>query len=112
MITVLVRIKLPADKQDREAWLEHAKRIAPNFLGLDGLVRKHFILGEDGYGGGVYTWESRAKAEAFYAGPWRQGIIDMFGTEPEFTWFESPVIVDNEAGEVKLDETGFRRSAA
>jgi hypothetical protein len=111
MITVYVRLKLP-EGMTREQWLAHAKRIAENFRDLPGLLRKNFILGEDGYGGGIYTWTDRKTAETFYAGPWRAGIIEMFGTPPEFTWFDSPVIVDNEAGRLVVDDAGFRRDAA
>lgn len=111
MITVYVRLKLPQG-MTRAQWLAHAKRLAGNFREVPGLLRKSFVLGEDGHAGGLYTWRDRASAEAFYAGPWREGIIKMFGAPPEFTWFESPVVVDNEAGEIRIADENFERAAA
>lgn len=111
MITVYVRLKLPQG-MTRAQWLAHAKRIAGNFRDVPGLLRKSFILGEDGCGGGLYTWADRASAEAFYAGPWREGILQMFGAPPEFVWFESPVVVDNEGGAIRIDDANFERAAA
>ena len=111
MITVYVRLKVP-DGMTREQWLSHARRIAENFRGVPGLLRKAFVLGDDGYAGGIYTWTDRATAEAFYAGAWRDGIIEMFAAPPEFTWFESPVIVDNVRGEIEIETDGFLGEAA
>ena len=40
---------------------------APKYRGVKGLVRKHYVVSEDGTtAGGVYIWNSRAEAEALY----------------------------------------------
>lgn len=101
MITAVVTIKAPAGLT-REQYAEDVKKIAENFRGVPGLIRKNFLFSEEGIGGGVYTWETREAADALYAGPWRDNIIDRFGVEPDIVFFDSPVIVDNEAGEIKI----------
>ena len=104
MITAFVTVKLPQELT-REKWLESVTNIAARFQGVPGLARKNFIFNRDtGLGGGVYTWESREIAEAFYAGPWRENIVRMFGVEPEIQYFDSPVIVDNIAGRIELTD--------
>ena len=48
--------------------------------------------------GGVYLWETRATAEAVYNNEWKARVKQLYGSEPEITWFDTPVIVDNQAG--------------
>ena len=100
MITVVVRFKLPADVTLAAA-TELFKGSAPKYQNLPGLVRKYYLYGE-GQGGGVYLWKSRADAEKVYTAEWRRMIADRYGAEPEITFFESPVIVDNETQQVQV----------
>ena len=105
MITAIVQFKVAKDA-DRAQILENMKNVAPKFENMPSLVRKNFLFdGERGIGGGVYTWESREAAEAVYAeaGPWREAIRNLYGVDPEITYFETPVIVDNATGEIKTD---------
>lgn len=102
MITALVQFKLPASKS-REEVIELFKGSAPKYREMPGLVRKYYILSEDGHGGGVYLWNSREEAESVYSPEWRQMIEERFGAPPVITYFEAPVIVDNLRGEVVVD---------
>ena len=79
-------------------------KIAPGFRDVPGLISKHFIWSETGYAGGVYQWQSRQAAEAFYSGPWRQGIIERYGVEPQIGYFEVFCIADNAASTVRTFE--------
>ena len=54
--------------------------------------------------GGVYQWETLEDAQAFYSGPWLQGIIDRYGVEPEVEHFTVFCITDNEKHEVRVLE--------
>jgi hypothetical protein len=83
--------------------LEEAARTfeptAPKYQGLSGLVRKYYLRSEDGCrAGGVYLWETRAAAEAVYSSEWKARVKQLYGSEPEISWFDTPVIVDNRAG--------------
>ena len=100
MHTAIVTIPLPPDLT-REQYAAYTSEIAARFQGVPGLVRKNFLFSrEAGLGGGVYTWTDRAEGERFYAGVWRDNIVNRFGVEPKIEWFYSPVIVDNEAGKI------------
>jgi hypothetical protein len=103
MITAIVQFKVSQDTR-RDEVLNNMRNVAPRFENIPGLIRKNFLLDADhGIGGGVYTWESREAAEALYAadGPWRAAIRDLYGVEPQITWFETPIIVDNASGEIQ-----------
>lgn len=103
MITTLVQFKLPQPltrAQAREAFLGSA----PKYRAVPGLIRKVYLLTEDGgTGGGVYFWNSRADAERLFDDEWRRFIRDKYDTEPTVTYFDSPVTVDNVAGEIVSD---------
>lgn len=78
---------------------------APKYQGVPGLLRKHYVLSEDGAtAGGVYLWNSKADAEAMYTEAWRAFVRGKYGTQPNVTYFESPVTVDNVANQVFTDE--------
>jgi hypothetical protein len=74
---------------------------APTYQGVPGLLRKHYVLSEDGLtAGGIYLWESKAQAQALYTDAWRGFVREKYGTEPAILWFDSPVVVDNLAGQI------------
>jgi hypothetical protein len=114
MITAIVRYRLPPSI-DHDACLAHFEKISPGFRAADGLISKHFIWSERGIAGGVYQWQSLDKAKSFYSGPWRQGIIERYGMEPEIEYFEVFCITDNAKGRVEVlgrPKSNARRSGA
>ena len=103
MITTLTTFQLP-----KPITLEEAREIflstAPKYRDVAGLVRKVYVLSEDGKtAGGIYLWNSRADAEAMYTESWRAFVRSKYGTDPSVTYFESPVVVDNVTNEIISD---------
>jgi hypothetical protein len=42
-----------------------------------------------------------------YSGEWRERVEKLYGAEPVITWFDSPVIVDNQmGGKITSDAAG------
>ncbi len=104
MITVLTSFTLP-----KPITREEARNIflstAPTYRGVPGLFQKTYVLSQDGRKvGGVYFWNSRSEADAMYTEAWRSFVRQKYATEPEVTYFESPVVVDNVAQKVLTDE--------
>ena len=100
MITALVQIKLPESMTVDKAQAVFAET-APKYREVKGLIRKYYLLSEDGEtAGGVYLWESRKAAEQLYTDDWKEFILQKYGTEPSVTYFNSPVIVDNLLGKI------------
>ena len=100
MITALVQIKLPEPMTQDKAQ-EVFAGTAPKYRGVKGLIRKYYLLSEDGEtAGGVYLWESREAAKQLYTDDWQAFIMQKYGTNPSVTYFDSPVIVDNLVGQI------------
>ena len=103
MITVIATYQLP-----KPITRDEARRIflstAPKYQDVPGLVRKYYVLSQDGNSvGGIYLWNSRAEAEALYTESWRAFVRDKYGTEPSLTYLDSPVVVDNLTREILSD---------
>ena len=103
MITAIVQYRLPPHI-DLAACAAHFRAIAPDFRDVPGLIRKEFIYAEDGRAGGVYLWQTWEAAEAFYTGPWLDGIRQRYGMDPQIKFFETACITDNATGAVLLPE--------
>ena len=104
MIIALVQFDLPqalSVAQAREVFAS----TAPRYQGLPGLVRKHYVLSEDGRtAGGMYLWQTRADAERQYNAEWRRFVTEKYGCAPRLSYFETPVIVDNLTGAIETPE--------
>lgn len=100
MITAIVQFELPGPVS-REKAQELFLGTAPKYREAPGLVRKYYLLSDDGAtAGGAYLWESREDADRMYTAEWRQHIARTYGAEPEVQFFETPVVVDNAIGEI------------
>jgi hypothetical protein len=98
VITAIVLYDLPP-LIGLEECRAHFTKIAPDFLKVPGFVRKQFICRHDGnVAGGAYLWESREAAEAFYNGPWRDGIRARYGCEPQISYYETLALADKPSG--------------
>jgi hypothetical protein len=103
MITALVQFKLP-QPVTREKAKEIFSSTAPKYREVHGLIRKYYLLSEDGKtGGGVYLWRSREDAEHFYTDDWKRFIAEKYGAESSVHYFSTPVVVDNLTGEIITD---------
>jgi len=100
MITAIATFQLP-----KPISLDEARKIflstAPKYLGVTGLIRKYYLLSQDGSTvGGVYLWNSREEADALYTEGWRAFVREKYGTDPSVVYMDSPVVVDNLSNEI------------
>ena len=103
MITALVQFTIPAP-MTREKAKEVFSSTAPKYQEAQGLIRKYYLLSEDGgTAGGVYLWQSREDAEQLYTKEWKDFIHEKYGAEPSIVYFHSPVVVDNLTKEIIKD---------
>lgn len=104
MITALVQFQLPQTITRNEARAIFLTT-APKYRDTPGLIRKYYILSQDGRtAGGIYLWKSRQDAELLYSQEWQKFILEKYGASPSVTYFESPVVVDNITGEIISDD--------
>ena len=99
---VVVQFDLP--KRSEEQAIKGGTASAPTYrnLGTKGLIRKDYLNGDAG-GGGVYLWESRAAAEAWFTEAKVAELTERFGARPKLTWYDTYVTVDNLAGETRVN---------
>lgn len=103
MITTITRFQLPPGLST-EAVKNAYREVAPKFKQPSGLLRKYFLVSEDGKtGGGVYLWNSMEQARTFSEGVLRPMIREKFKLEPSIEYFDAPVVVDNLTSEIVAD---------
>jgi hypothetical protein len=103
MITAIATFRLP-----NRLTVDEARSIfestAPRYQSQPGLIRKYYVLSEDGMtAGGVYLWKSRQAADALYSDAWRAFVTERYGAPPQVVYMESPVIVDNTTGQIIVE---------
>ncbi len=100
MITAIVTFALPQPITQEEAQKIFLST-APRYQNLPGLLRKYYVLSDDGRtAGGVYLWQSREAAQAVYDDAWRAFVREKYGSEPQLTYLHTPVVVDNLTHEI------------
>jgi len=96
MIIAQVRFEL-RESVSLEQITKKFESTAPKYKGRDGLVRKCYVRSEDGQTvGAFYFWKSRQHAEKTYTDEWKEMVRATYGAEPRITYFDSPVIVEND----------------
>ena len=103
MVTAFVQFKIPAP-MSRDQAKGVFMSTAPKYQAAPGLLRKYYLLSEDGgTAGGVYLWQSKEDAEQLYTQEWKNFVKEKYGSEPTIIYFQSPVIVDNLTKEIIKD---------
>lgn len=75
--------------------------VADRYLGVPGLIRKYFGFTEDAKSViGIYLWESRDAADAFYSPAWMAGVTERWGAAPTKTEWIVPVVAESVDGRV------------
>ncbi len=102
MIIAIVRIPTNGTKAPKDAMIERSVESTRIYRDVKGLRSKYY-LSNDAAGGGVYEFESREHAEAWFHGGWADWMEGRFGVRPTVELFDNNVVLDNEAGEVRVD---------
>ncbi|WFU52798.1 monooxygenase [Bradyrhizobium pachyrhizi] len=107
---VIVQFDLP--KRTEEQAIRGGMGSAPTYrkLATKGLIRKDYLNGEAGTGG-VYLWESREAAEAWFTEAKIAELTERFGARPRLTWYDTHVTVDNLTGETRVNQTALISAA-
>lgn len=100
MITVINTIRLP-NPLTRDEARKIFLSTAPTYRHVPGLLRKCYVLSDDGYTvGGVYLWNSREEAQAMYTDQWHAFVRERYGAPPSIVYLDTPVVVDNTTHEI------------
>jgi hypothetical protein len=75
--------------------------VAGNYLGVPGLIRKYFGFSEDASSViGIYLWETKDAADAFYSDEWLAGVTERWGAAPVKQEWIVPVVAESIDGRV------------
>lgn len=99
-VAVVVSIPLPSGIS-REQAIAAMQKSVPQYQALPGLARKYFTLSDDGRFGGIYLWNSRAEAQAWFSDGWRAKAAATYGAAPEVTYFDVPIVLETGAAATK-----------
>jgi len=95
MITEIVTFKI-SNSLDREAVVALYEKSVPGWRSNPHLIHKSFLYdAEAGRGGGVYLWDNQDAARESHGEAFQNRIREVFGSTPEFEYFETPVVIDN-----------------
>ncbi|MGR3321007.1 MAG: monooxygenase [Pseudooceanicola sp.] len=104
-------VQIPGLQRSEADAIAAARKSTSTYVDMPGLKRKYYLNGEAG-GGGVYLWESREAADAWYDENWADNMEKRFGARPTLTYYENYVVVDNDAGEVRVNGVAETAQAA
>lgn len=94
MIIAHVRFLVPAG--DRAEFEKKLQASVVKYEKLDGLIRKYYIMTENGEtAGGIYLWESKEKAQAWYTDEWKKNMTAAWGQAPMLEYLDCPIVVDS-----------------
>ena len=111
MLIAIVEIPRSSAKPEKDAAVARALDSADIYRKVDGLISKQYLSGDD-CGGGVYTFETRAAADAWFNEKWWGWIEERFGAKPTLKMYDHFVTVDNAAGVVRVDGNPVSSEAA
>ena len=104
MVIVVVTFRLPQPATSAQM-ADVFRSTAPKYVGVAGLLKKHYWLSEDGLrAGGIYLWVARADAERLYTDEWKERVSAKYGARPEIAYLSSPVSVNNSTGVVETHQ--------
>ena len=79
--------------------------VAGNYLGVRGLIRKYFGFSGDARSViGIYLWETKDAADAFYSEEWLAGVTERWGAAPVRQEWIIPVVAESVDGRVVAAE--------
>ena len=102
MIIALVQIPMEGPKRPGPDVIAQSLESTKIFHKVKGLRRKYYLKSEAG-GGGIYELATRADAGSWFNEGWADWMEGRFGVRPTLTLFESAVVLDNEADEVRVN---------
>lgn len=100
MITEVVLWRLP-EGMTRDEVTAKFRASVPAWRNRPSLVHKAFLYDEESRRvGGVYLWATIEAAREAHGPAFQERIRANFGAPPEFQYFDTPIVIDNQAKQV------------
>jgi hypothetical protein len=99
MITVIVNFKI-AEDVDENAIKQKFLETSPMYRDVSGLIRKNYLIDIERHtAGGVYTFDNLENAKMWFDQERINWLTNRYSS-PSITYFETPIVVDNESGNI------------
>ena len=90
-VSTLVTIPTPAGI-GKARLVQEFQAAIPTYRAVPGLLRKYFIITEDGRFGGIYLWKDQAAAEQWFNAAWKERARATYGTDATLEWFDTAIL--------------------
>ena len=90
-VSTLVTLPTPAGIGKAQL-VQEFQAALPTYRAVPGLLRKHFIITDDGRFGGIYLWKDQAAAEQWFNAGWQQRVRQTYGTDATLEWFDTAIL--------------------
>ncbi len=90
-VSTVVTVALPAGIA-RARLVQEFQASIPTYRAVPGLLRKHFIITDDGRFGGIYLWKDRAAADQWFNAAWKERVRATYGNDATLEWFDSAIL--------------------
>jgi hypothetical protein len=95
MHTVMWTFKVPAGTPKAKL-VETINATAHSYEGIPGLIRKYYGIAPDGASlVGIYLWDNKAAADAFYTPDWVAMVTKRWAAPPQRQEWETPMVVES-----------------
>jgi hypothetical protein len=95
MHTVMWTFQVPAGTPKARI-VDTINATAHAYSGIPGLIRKYYGIAPDGGSlVGIYLWENRAAADAFYTADWVAMVKKRWAAAPQRQDWETPMVVES-----------------
>ena len=95
MHTVMWTFNVPAGMAKAKL-VETINATAHAYEGISGLIRKYYGIAPDGASlVGIYLWDNKAAADAFYTPAWVAMVTQRWVAPPQRQEWETPMVVES-----------------
>jgi heme-degrading monooxygenase HmoA len=91
-ISTLVTLPVPPGV-DRARIIAEFRAAIPVHRKVPGLMRKYFVITDDGRFGGIYLWDTQASAEQWFNEAWHARVRTTYGADAALEWFDTPILL-------------------
>ena len=75
----------------------------PVYQKVPGLLRKHFVVTDDGQFGGVYLWADKAAAHQWFSPAWHARVQQTYGQDARLEWYDTPILLPTAVADNRVD---------
>jgi hypothetical protein len=105
-VATLVTIPTPQGI-DKQRLLKEFEAAIPTYQKVPGLLRKYFIVTDDGQFGGIYLWNDLASARQWFSDAWKERVRKTYAADAMIEWFDTPILLPSKLADNRVHLPGL-----